>query len=152
MKPDAINLSTLATLFRKEFELCNVKKGETIAIVSDLNARRDYVSAAFAAATELEADIYEMCVNAWPSWTKIGIETIGKSKGTLGALCEADLIVMLHIPLFTKWLKVVRDAGARVLLVIDSPPMLADLMSPPISSRPRSTLATGSERQRRCGC
>ena len=131
MKPAEINLATLSTLFRKEFQLCNVTKGETIAIVSDLNSRRDYVQAAFAAATELEADIYEMCVNTWPSWTKIGIETIGKNKGTLEALCKADLIVMFHIPLFTKWLKVVRDAGARVLLVIDAPQMLADLMSTP---------------------
>ncbi len=131
MKPAEINLASLATLFRKEFELCNVQKGETIAVVSDLNSRRDYVSAAFAAATELGADIYEMGVNTWPSWTKIGIETIGKNKGTLEALSKADMIVMLHIPLFTKWLKVVRDAGARVLLVIDAPQMLSDLMSTP---------------------
>ena len=51
MRPVEINLATLATLFRKEFELCNVKKGETIAVVSDLNSRRDYVAAAFAAAS-----------------------------------------------------------------------------------------------------
>jgi hypothetical protein len=40
MRPVEINLATLATLFRKEFELCNVKKGETIAVVSDLNRLR----------------------------------------------------------------------------------------------------------------
>ena len=66
-----------------------------------------------------------------PSWTKIGIETIGKNKGTLEALCKADMIVMLHIPLFTKWLKMVRDAGARVLLVIDAPRCWNRLMSTP---------------------
>ena len=131
MRPIEINLASLATLFRKEFQLCNVKKGETIAVVSDLNARRDYVAAAFAAASELGADIYEMCVNSWPSWIKVGVETIGHSKGTLEALCKADMIVILHIPLFTKWLKTVRDAGARVLMVIDSPEMLETLMSPP---------------------
>jgi hypothetical protein len=124
-------MATLATLFRKEFELCNVQKGETIAIVSDLNSRRDYVAGAFAAASDLGAGIYEMCVNAWPSWTRMGVETIGHNKGTLEALCKADMIVMFHIPLFTKWLKVVRDAGARVLLVIDAPQMLDKLLSPP---------------------
>jgi 2,5-dihydroxypyridine 5,6-dioxygenase len=41
------------------------------------------------------------------------------------------MIVILHIPLFTKWLKTVRDAGARVLMVIDAPEMLETLMSPP---------------------
>ena len=131
MRPTEINLATLATLFRKEFQLCNVKKGETIAVVSDLNARRDYVAAAFAAASDLGADIYEMCVNSVPSWTKVGVETIGHSKGTLDALSKADIIVILHIPLFTKWLKAVRDAGARVLMVIDAPEMLESLMSPP---------------------
>jgi 2,5-dihydroxypyridine 5,6-dioxygenase len=131
MRPIEINLATLATLFRKEFQLCNVKKGETIAVVSDLNARRDYVAAAFAAASELGADIYEMCVNSWPSWTKVGVETIGHSKGTLDALRKADMIVILHIPLFTKWLKAVRDGGTRVLMVIDAPEMLESLMSPP---------------------
>jgi 2,5-dihydroxypyridine 5,6-dioxygenase len=112
-------------------QLCNVKKGETIAIVSDLNSRRDYVAAAFAAASELGANIYEMCVNSMPSWTKMGVETIGQNKGTLEALCKADMLIMLHIPLFTKWLKVVRDAGARVLLVIDAPQMLQPLLSQP---------------------
>ncbi len=131
MRPVEVNLATLAALFRKEFELCNVTQGETIALVTDLNARRDYVAAAFAAAAELGADIYEMCVNSLPSWTKVGVETIGKSKGTVEALCKADMIVILHIPLFTKWLKTVRDAGARVLMVIDAPEMLATLMSPP---------------------
>ena len=131
MRPVEINLAVLANLFRKEFELCNVKKGETIAVVSDLAARRDYVAAAFAAASELGADIHELCVNTLPSWTKVGVETIGRTKGSLEALSKADLIVILHIPLFTKWLKTVRDGGTRVLMVIDAPEMLESLISPP---------------------
>ena len=47
---EAINHAKLAMLFRKEFELCNVRKSETIVLLSDLGARRDYVSAAFAEA------------------------------------------------------------------------------------------------------
>ena len=38
---------------------------------------------------------------------------------------------MLFRSLFTKWLKTVRDAGTRVLLVIDAPDDLEQLMSPP---------------------
>ena len=45
---EALNHAKLAMLFRKEFELCNVRKGETIVLLSDLGARRDYVGAAFA--------------------------------------------------------------------------------------------------------
>ena len=118
-------------LFRKEFELCNVKKGETIVLLSDLGARRDYVSAAFAAAEDFGADAYEMCVNAMPSWTKVGVETVGRCKGTLEAIKSADMLVCLHIPLFTRWLKEARDAGTRVLMVIDAPDELETLMAPP---------------------
>ena len=128
---EAINHAKLAMLFRKEFQLCNVQKGETIVLLSDLGARRDYVSAAFAAAEDLGADAYEMCVNAMPSWTKVGVETVGRCKGTLEAIKSADMLVCLHIPLFTRWLKEARDAGTRALMVIDAPDELEQLMAPP---------------------
>ena len=89
---EALNHAKLAMLFRREFELCNVMKGETIVLLSDLGARRDYVSAAFAAAEDLGADAYEMCVNAMPSWTKVGVETVGRCKGTLEAIKSADML------------------------------------------------------------
>src|SRR5438132_13137413 len=102
---ETLNPARLAMLFRKEFELCNVQKGETIVLLSDLGARRDYVSAAFAAAEDFGADAYEMCVNAIPSWTKVGVETVGRCKATLDAIKAADMLMCLHIPLFTRRLK-----------------------------------------------
>ena len=60
------NPAGLAFLYRRQFELCKVQRGETIALVSDLTTRREYIQAAFAAADELGADVYEMCVNAVP--------------------------------------------------------------------------------------
>lgn len=131
MRHEAINSAKLPGLFRQEFALCNVRRGETVMLLTDLGSRRDYVAAAFAAADEVGADIYEMCVNAAPSWTKVGVPTVGKCKGTLDAVKQADLLICLHIPLFTKWLKEARDAGTRVLLVIDGPDELSELMSPP---------------------
>jgi len=126
-----LNPAKLAGLYRQELALCKVKKGETIAVVSDLGTRREYVQAAFAAADELGADVYELCVNSIPSWTKVGIPTIGQCKGTLEAVCAADLLVIFHVPLFTKWLKQVQEAGTRVLMIIDAPDDLEQLMSPP---------------------
>jgi 2,5-dihydroxypyridine 5,6-dioxygenase len=131
MRQETINSAKLPALFRREFELCNVRRGETVMLLTDLGSRRDYVASAFAAADELGADIYAMCVNATPSWTKVGVPTVGKCKGTLDAVKQADLLICLHIPLFTKWLKEARDAGTRVLLVIDGPDELAELMAPP---------------------
>ncbi|MGH6883472.1 MAG: hypothetical protein ACREFM_21295, partial [Hypericibacter sp.] len=110
-----INPARLTGLYRKEFQLCQVKAGETVVVLTDLAARREYVEAAFAAADELGADIYEICVNAIPSWTKVGVPTVGKCKGTLDAIRQADILVCLHIPLFTAWLKEVMNGGTRVL-------------------------------------
>jgi 2,5-dihydroxypyridine 5,6-dioxygenase len=124
------NPAGLAFLFRQQLEMCRVKPGETVALVSDLTTRREYIQAAFAAADALGADIYEMCVNAVPSWTKVGVATIGKCKGTLDAVRAADIVVIFHVPLFTKWLKEVMDGGTRVLMIIDAPDDLYHLKAP----------------------
>jgi 2,5-dihydroxypyridine 5,6-dioxygenase len=131
LRSTEINPGKLGFLFKKEFELCKVKPGETLALVSDLSTRREYIEAAFAAAEALGADVYEMRVNSIPSWTKVGVPTIGKCKGTLDAVKAADLVVVFHVPLFTKWLKEVMDGGTRVLMIIDAPDDLEQLMSPP---------------------
>jgi 2,5-dihydroxypyridine 5,6-dioxygenase len=129
-RPAEVNPAKLAMLYRRELELCGVKRGETIACVSDLGTRREYIEATFAAADELGADVYEMCVNSIPGWTKVGVPTVGRCKGTLEALQCADLIVIFHVPLFAKWLRQVMDKNVRVLMIIDAPDDLEQLMSP----------------------
>ena len=131
MRAQSLNPAGLAALFRKEYELCRVRPDETVALLSDLATRREYVQASFAAAQSLGADSYEMCVNAVPSWTKVGVATVGACKGTLEALCAADMLVCFHVPLFTKWLQQVRDSGTRVLMVVDHPDDLEQAMAPP---------------------
>ena len=116
-----VNPAKLAQLYRRQFELCQLKNGETVAVVSDLATRREFIQAGFAAADDLGADIYELCVNSLPSWTKVGVPTIGKCKGTLEAVKAADMVVIYHVPLFTRWLKEVMDGGTRVLMIIDAP-------------------------------
>ncbi len=130
LRAQEVNPAKLAQLYRRQFELCRVKNGETIAIVSDLGTRREYIHAAFAAADDLGADIYEMCVNSIPSWTKVGVATIGRCKGTLEAVCAADMMVIFHVPFFTKWLKQVTSGGTRVLIIVDAPDDLEQLMAP----------------------
>ncbi len=131
MRPQEINPAKLAMLFRKEFQMCNVNQGETIAVLSDIATRRDFVMASFAAAEDLGAHIYEVCVSDVPSWIKVGVETIGSCNGTVEAFEAADMLVCLHIPLFTKWMKRVRASGTRVLMIIDHPDDLEKLLSPP---------------------
>jgi 2,5-dihydroxypyridine 5,6-dioxygenase len=61
---------------------------------------------------------------------KVGVATVGKCKGTLEAAKSVDMIVIFHVPLFSKWLKEVMDRGVRVLMIIDAPDDLDLLMSP----------------------
>ena len=124
-----VNPGKLTYLFRKQFELCKVGPGQTVAVVSDLGTRPEYIQAAFAAAEEMGFDIYEMRVNMIPGWTKVGVPTIGQCKGTLEALMVADMILIFHIPLFAAWLKKVMNNGVRVQMVIDSPDDLLNLQS-----------------------
>lgn len=131
IRTQELNPAKLASLFRRQFELCKVGGGQTVAIVSDLGTRREYIQAAFAAAEELGADIYEMCVNAIPGWTSVGVPTIGKCKGTLEALMACDMVLIFHVPLFSKWLRQVMDNGVRVQMIIDAPDDLYQLQSPP---------------------
>ena len=45
VRAQELNPGRLPSLYRKEFELSKVRAGETIAVVSDLSTRRDYVAA-----------------------------------------------------------------------------------------------------------
>jgi len=131
IRSQELNPAKLANLFKKQFELCRIGAGQTIAVVSDLGTRREYIQAAFAGAEALGADIYEMCVNAIPGWTTVGVPTIGKCKGTLEAVMAADMVLIFHVPLFSKWLREVMQNGVRVQMIIDAPDDLYQLQSPP---------------------
>ncbi|MBT2305050.1 hypothetical protein J7E70_32045 [Variovorax paradoxus] len=131
IRTQELNPAKLMSLFRKQFELCRVEPGQTVAIVSDLGTRREYIEAAFAAAQDIGFDIYEMCVNAIPGWTSVGVATIGKCKGTLDALMAVDMVLIFHVPLFSKWLRDVQAKGVRVQMIIDAPDDLYQLQSPP---------------------
>ena len=53
IRTQEMNPAKLTSLFRKQFELCKVSPSQTVAIVSDLGTRREYIQAAFAAATSI---------------------------------------------------------------------------------------------------
>lgn len=131
IRTQEVNPAKLTGMFRTQFQLCNLKAGQTVAIVSDLGTRPDYIQAAFAAAEDLQIDIYEMKVNMIPGWTKVGVPTIGQCKGTLEALCAVDMVLIFHVPLFSKWLKEVMSRGVKVQMIIDAPDDLYQLQSPP---------------------
>src|SRR5262249_52254629 len=63
IRPQLLNPAQLPAVFRKEFELCAVKPGETIILLSNLNTRREYILAATAAAEDVGAHVFEINLN-----------------------------------------------------------------------------------------
>jgi 2,5-dihydroxypyridine 5,6-dioxygenase len=131
VRPQELNPAKLPLLFRKEFLLCNVKRGETICLVTDLKTRPEYVQSAFAAADDLGAAIFELKLNSPYSTTHIGGEQIFATKGTMEAAESADMVVVFHIPLGSDWMARARERGTRFLMIYDHPDDLERLMAPP---------------------
>lgn len=121
----------LLDLFRKQFELCAVKQGETVVFLTDAASPREYVAAGLAAATERGAFGYEIGISANPAQRHIGVDSLGNASGLMDAIKSCDLLCALHFPNFTKWVREVRAAGTRVLSIVDHPDELARLQSPP---------------------
>jgi 2,5-dihydroxypyridine 5,6-dioxygenase len=122
---------TLLDLFRKQFELCAVKPGETVVFLTDAKSPREYVVAGFAAARDRGAHAYEVGISSLPDMTRIGVNALGGANGLMDALKACDLLCALHFPNFSTWVREVRAAGTRVLSIVDHPDELRRLQSPP---------------------
>jgi len=77
--PETLNHAKLRCLFRRELALCNVQKGETIVLLSDLGRAPRLCLRRVRRGEDL-GPTPRVCVNAMPSWTKVGVETVGRCK------------------------------------------------------------------------
>jgi 2,5-dihydroxypyridine 5,6-dioxygenase len=135
MSGEQLNAAELPALFKRELEMCRVKPGNQVVLVTDLTTRQDYVQAAFWAAQELGARIFEIKI-ATPFHPNMiasqgGGDTISSLPGALQAVHSADLVLVFHTALGSPWVQEGRAKGVRFLLVIDGPDELKRLMSPP---------------------
>jgi 2,5-dihydroxypyridine 5,6-dioxygenase len=132
LRPQEINPSELPFLFKKEFELCNVKKDETVVLIGDLKTRPEYIGASFAAAGELGASIYEIKIpNGFSTALLAQGDYIMQAKGALQAVEAADLCVFFGLPIGSDMMEKARAKGTRFLLIMDHPDDLRRLLSPP---------------------
>lgn len=140
----------LVDLFKRELELCKVKNGEVMAVLSGPNTREDYVEAFIAAGQLLGAEVFNLALPAplLPTHTgpttaqgaawgrtpltghRSGVEMLKKA----GILI--DLIGLLHSPEQVE----IQQAGTRVLMVVEPADNLARLLARP-DSRGRSEAA-----------
>ena len=75
-------------------------------------------------------------------------DAVGACKGTVEAIEAADLLVCLHGAFFTGWVQRIREAGTRVVLAVDHPDDLEQLMAPPGLKEQFSTLTNGLRTRR----
>lgn len=128
----------LAPLFRRQMEHCEVTADETVALVTDVQSKREFVGASFAAATDLGAEVFEVKVPEYGR-NSVGADVSAGQGGTLRlpggpveACKSADMVFdftlegFIHVPERTE----IRDAGTRILRVGARPPFVLRRLMP----------------------
>ncbi|HEV8262045.1 MAG TPA: hypothetical protein VGQ19_14985, partial [Burkholderiales bacterium] len=108
-------------LFQKELELCRVRAGETVAVLSSGESLRHYARDFLAAAKNLGAKAVDVHL---PGEGSEGLKEFGKNKlaahpKAMETLRSADMIIDLLVASFSKEGDELQQAGARMLLVCE---------------------------------
>jgi 2,5-dihydroxypyridine 5,6-dioxygenase len=122
----SVTPSTFADLCEKELQLCGLKEGEVMAVLTQGGEKLDYADAFLTAADRLGATGFHVRVpNAAASlsgdagqWA-VGATPLATNQPALEALKAADLVIDTIFLLFSKEQLEIQDAGARILLCIE---------------------------------
>jgi 2,5-dihydroxypyridine 5,6-dioxygenase len=120
----------LPSIFRKQYELCAVKPGETIAFLTDQNSDRGIIAAGIAAAAELGNPAFEICVGEGPDQEYMGSNPLD-SPALIEAMKHVDLVITFFVSFFSGWEAAVRATGGRILNLLETPDQLVRLQSSP---------------------
>ncbi len=116
--------NAMVSLFRQELELCKVKHGETIAVLSEAEQAVEYASAFMIAARELGADVFNVNLPSRPTGPtqvagEVGQHALAGNTPAIEALKSADLVVDLIFLLFSEEQLEIQAADTRILLVVE---------------------------------
>lgn len=125
-----MNPFELPELFNRQFELCAVKNGESIILLTDHNTERALVQAASLAARSHGAEVFEVGIPEPLDLKTVGHDLPSGGQALLNTLKAANLLVVFFAPNLSPWLSACRKAGARVLSITDHPDALKRLQSP----------------------
>lgn len=107
-------------LFKKELELCKVRAGETVAVLSSGDSLRHYARDFIAAAKSLGANSVEVHLPGDSDGLKaIGKNELSKHPEAMERLRGADMIIDLLVASFSREGDELQNAGARMLLVCE---------------------------------
>src|SRR5690606_18650161 len=119
----------LLALFRKELELCRVREGEVVVVLSAGNERPDYAQAFMLAAQGFGATAFHLNVPR-TSANAAGVQGRHPIAGNLAAmdvLKRADMAIDLMGLLFSREQLEIQAPGARMLRVMEPPHVLKQM-------------------------
>ncbi|WP_313802444.1 hypothetical protein [Sphingobium sp.] len=120
----------LVPAFKRQFELCALKPGETVVFLTDRDTDREQVVAGLAAAAELGNVAYEIHVDLNMNIPFVGINPLS-DQGVLEALKRAGLVIAFYVGFFAEWQPEIRKAGGRILNILDTSRQLLRLQGTP---------------------
>lgn len=112
-------------LFRRELQLCEVGRGQTVAVLWEGDQLCDYAEASLEAASQLGAAVKAVhLANAEAPdpnerLRRIGRNALSRDPVALAACCQADMVVDHMLLLFSPEQLAIQAAGARILLVVE---------------------------------
>lgn len=120
----------LVSAFKRQYELCALRSGESVVFLTDRDTDREQASAGMLAAAELGHSVYEIRIDQHMNISFVGINPLA-DKGILAALQQADLVVCFFVGFFADWVPAVRQAGGRILNILDTSKQLLRLQGTP---------------------
>jgi 2,5-dihydroxypyridine 5,6-dioxygenase len=142
--------ASVIDLFRKELELCKVGKGQTVAVLTEDNARQDYAAAFLAAAKQLGAHSFQVNITrtagAVDADRAVGSTSLAGNRPAINALKSADIVIDLMFLLFSQEQNEITAAGTRMLLVVEPLGVLQELLPTPAL---RTQVEAAAERLKR---
>jgi len=129
--------SALHELFLEEFRLCEIGRGQTVAVLSEGDQLRDYAETSLAAASVLGAEVIDVNLNvehamdASERIANVGKNPLTEHPQSLQQCCEADIVIDHMLLLFSHEQIAMQEAGARVLLVVEPEEILQRLFPNP---------------------
>ena len=136
------------SLCHRELELCEVKLGETVIVLSQGNDRLEYADAFMSAALKLGAIAYNVrlgntsSVLNGPAVEAAGINPLAGNQAAVDALKSADLVIDLVFLLWSKEQHEIQDTGTRILTCIEPKGTLKS-MFPTLDQRQRVEYSAG---------
>jgi len=116
----------LVELCVRELRLCKVVPGETVAVLSQGDERRDYADAFLVAATRLGASTFHVRLptvsgsldGGAGAWT-VGVTPLAGNRPAIEALKAADMVIDTIFLLFSPEQREIQGAGTRILLCME---------------------------------